>query len=157
MAFVFIWMIFLSKMLMIFHLFKFVLLKHYLSCVCFLLFQRIFESCSITMILMHHSPMTSSNGTIYTLLALCAGHSPVTGKFPSQSPVTHSFDAFFDLRRNKRLSKQSRRWWFETSPCSLRRHCNALEYVLTQYNKPTLNPRLVGRQIAKYDTSGIIS
>ena len=29
--------------------------------------------------------------------------SPV--KFPSQSPVTRSFDGFFDLRLNKRLSK----------------------------------------------------
>ena len=41
------------------------------------------------------------------LLALCAGNSPVTGEFPSQRPVTRSFDAFFDLRLNKRLSKQS--------------------------------------------------
>ena len=31
----------------------------------------------------------------------------VTGEFPSQRPVTRSFDAFFDLLLNKRLSKQS--------------------------------------------------
>ena len=30
------------------------------------------------------------------LLALCAGNSPVNGEFPSQKPVTQSFDAFFD-------------------------------------------------------------
>ena len=48
------------------------------------------------------------------LLALCAGNSPVTGEFPSQRPVTRSFDVFFDLRLNKQLSKQSRGWWFET-------------------------------------------
>ena len=41
------------------------------------------------------------------LLALCAGNSPVTGEFPSQRLVTRSFDVFFDLRQNKRLSKQS--------------------------------------------------
>ena len=29
---------------------------------------------------------------------------PVTGEFPSQKPVTRSFDIFFDLRLNKRLS-----------------------------------------------------
>ena len=29
----------------------------------------------------------------------------VTGEFPTQRPVTRSFDAFFDLRLNKRLSK----------------------------------------------------
>ena len=31
------------------------------------------------------------------LLALCAGNSPVPGEFPSQKPVTQSFDVFFDL------------------------------------------------------------
>ena len=56
---------------------------------------------------------------LFTLLALCAGNSPVTGKFPSQRPVTRGFDVFFDLRLNKRLSKQSRRWWFGTLSRSL--------------------------------------
>ena len=58
------------------------------------------------------------------LLVLCAGNSPVTGDFPSQRPVTRSFDVFFDLRLNKRLSKQSWGWWFETPLHSLWRHCN---------------------------------
>ena len=40
------------------------------------------------------------------LLALCEGNSPVTGEFPSQRPVTPSFDVFFDLHPNKQLSKQ---------------------------------------------------
>ena len=53
-----------------------------------------------------------------------AENSPVTGEFPSQRPVTRSFDIFFDLRLNKRLSKQSRRWWFEALSRSLWRHCN---------------------------------
>ena len=35
--------------------------------------------------------------TFSTLLALCEGNSPVTGEFPSQRPVTWSFDVFFDL------------------------------------------------------------
>ena len=64
--------------------------------------------------------------TLSTLLALCAGNSPVTGAFPSLRPVTRSFDVFFDLRLNKRLSKQSWGWWFETPSRSLWRHCNAL-------------------------------
>ena len=51
--------------------------------------------------------MTSSNGNFSALLAICAGNSPVTGEFPSQIPVTRSFDVFFDLLLNKRLSKQS--------------------------------------------------
>ena len=33
--------------------------------------------------------------TSFALLALCAGNSPVTGEFPSQRPVTRSFDVFF--------------------------------------------------------------
>ena len=52
--------------------------------------------------------------TFSALLALCAGNSPVNGEFPSQRPVTRSFDIFFDLRLNKRSSKQARGWWFET-------------------------------------------
>ena len=62
--------------------------------------------------------------TFSALLALCAGNSSVTGEFPSQRPVTRGFHVFFDLRLNKRLSKQSRRRWFETPSRSLWRHCN---------------------------------
>ena len=43
----------------------------------------------------------------------------VTGEFPPQSPVTRSFDLFLDLRLNKRLSKQSWSWWFETPSIAL--------------------------------------
>ena len=35
--------------------------------------------------------------TFSALLALCEGNSPVTGEFPSQRPVSRSFDIFFDL------------------------------------------------------------
>ena len=63
-------------------------------------------------------------GTFSALLALCAGNSPITGEFPTQRPVTRSFDVFFDLRLNKWLSKQSRGWWFETPLCPLWRHRN---------------------------------
>ena len=43
---------------------------------------------------------------VSALLAIYAGNSPVTGEFPAQRPVAQSFDVFFDLRLNKRLSKQ---------------------------------------------------
>ena len=62
--------------------------------------------------------------TFSASLALCAGNSPVAGEFPSQRPVTRSFDVFFHLRLNKRLGKQSWDGWLETPPCSLWRHCN---------------------------------
>ena len=48
------------------------------------------------------------------LLAICVGNSLVSGDFPAQRPVTRSFDVFFDLRLDKRLSKQSWGWSFET-------------------------------------------
>ena len=60
------------------------------------------------------------------LLAICAGNSPVPGEFPTQRPVTRSFDVFFDMRLNKRLSKQSWGWWFKTLSCPLWRHRNDL-------------------------------
>ena len=62
--------------------------------------------------------------TFSALLAICAGNSPVPGEFLAQRPVTRSFDVFFDLRLNKRLSKQSWGWWFETPSRPLWRHCN---------------------------------
>ena len=77
--------------------------------------------------LTHHLfMMTLSNGKFAALLALYAGNSPVTGEFPTQRPVTRSFDVFFDLRLNKRLSKQSWGWWFETPSRPLWCHCNVL-------------------------------
>ena len=56
--------------------------------------------------------------------ALCEGNSPVTGEFPSQRPVTQGFGVFFDLRLNKRFSKQSRLRWFEKPSRSWWRHYN---------------------------------
>ena len=53
--------------------------------------------------------MTSSTGNIFRVIGhLC--YSPMTGEFPAQRPVTRNFDVFFDLRLNKRLSKQWRGW-----------------------------------------------
>ena len=52
----------------------------------------------------------------------------VTGEFPSQRPMTWSFDVFFYLRLNKRLSKQSSRQRFETPPRSLWCHYNGQRF-----------------------------
>ena len=65
--------------------------------------------------------------TFSALLAICAGNSPVSGEFPTQRPVTRSFDVYFDLRLDKRLSKQSLGWWFETLSHSLWRHRNVID------------------------------
>ena len=58
--------------------------------------------------------------TFSALLAICAGNSPVPDEFPRQRPVTRSFDVFFDLRLNKRLSKQ---WWYAIVPILTSQWC----------------------------------
>ena len=70
------------------------------------------------------SMMTSSNGNIFRVTGPLCGEFTGPGEFPAQRPVTQSFDVFFDLRLNKRLSEQSWGWWFETQSGSLWRHCN---------------------------------
>ena len=101
--------------------------------------------------------------TFSVLLAICAGNSPVPGEFPAQRPVTRNFDVFFDLRLNKRLSKQTWGWWLETLLCSLWRHCNAtISHEISSgiadniicptrhycYNKPWLYLRIIPAYIA---------
>ena len=68
--------------------------------------------------------MTSSNGNIFCVTGPLCGEFTGPGKFPAQRPVTRSFDVFFDLGLNKRLSKQPRDWWIETLSWSLWRQCN---------------------------------
>ena len=70
--------------------------------------------------------------TFSALLALCAGNSPATGEFPAQRPVTRSFDAFLELRLNKRLRKHSLGWCFEMPSRPLWRHCNEIECLSRQ-------------------------
>ena len=86
--------------------------------------------------------LTSSNGNICRVTGPLCGEFTGPGEFPTQRPVTRSFDVFFDLRLNKRVSKQPSGWWFETLSRSLWRHCNvfmcfcwfwAIIYV-TQYH-----------------------
>ena len=72
--------------------------------------------------------MTSSNRNIFRVTGHLCGEFAVPGEFPPppppQRPVTRSFDVFFDLRLDKRLSKQSWGRWFDTPSRPLWRHCN---------------------------------
>ena len=78
--------------------------------------------------------MTSSNGNIFRVTGPLCGEFAGLGEFPTQRPVTRSFDVFFDLRLNKRLSKQPLGWWFETPAWSLWRHRNAIMVCLELAN-----------------------
>ena len=71
--------------------------------------------------------MTSSNGIIFRYTC------PLCGEFTGHQwiPRTKASDAelwfFFDLRLNKRLSKQSWGWWFETPSRPLWRQSNVVK------------------------------
>ena len=82
--------------------------------------------------------MTSSNGNIFRVTGPLCGEFTGPGELPTRRPVTRSFDVFFDLRLNKRLSKQPWGWWFETLSCPLWRHGNGKYGICEQilYRKP---------------------
>ena len=80
--------------------------------------------------------------TFSALLALCARNSPVTGAFPSQRPVTRSVDVFFDLRLNKRLSEQLRRWRFGMQSRSLWHYNGVHKWSQSLYNPSYISARI---------------
>ena len=78
--------------------------------------------------------MTSSNGNITRVTGPLCGEFTGSGEFPTQRPVTRSFDGFFYPRLNKRLTKQPWAWWFETPSWSLWRQCNGIsQHVLYKF------------------------
>ena len=68
----------------------------------------------------HKAMMTSSNGNIFRVTG------PLCREFTGHQ---RNFDVFFDLHLNKRLSKQSWGWWFETPSCSVWLHCYKQPFV----------------------------
>ena len=83
--------------------------------------------------------------TFSALLFLFCGEFTGPGEFPTQRPVTRSFDVFFDLHLNKRLSKQPWGWWFETLSWSLWR-CNAKAtetFIMPYHVPPRSSHRLI--------------
>ena len=95
--------------------------------ICLMIFYSSYANAKCNIMLQYsklHIMMTSSNGTIFRVTGPLCGEFIGPGEFPTQRPVTRRFDVFFDLRLNKRLSKQSWGWWFETLHWSLWRQCN---------------------------------
>ena len=85
------------------------------------------------------------------LMALCAGNLPLTGEFPAQRPVTCNFDVFFDLRLNKRFSRQSWGWWFETPSLPLLRHCNVYLWYVMKCKLSFHTFMFIGLQVRKLE------
>ena len=77
--------------------------------------------------------MTSSNGNIFRVTGPLCGEFTGPGEFPAQRPVTRSFDVFFELRPNKRLSKQ---------PWRRRRgHCDVIVMFVFPSPRPLNNKK----------------
>ena len=67
-----------------------------------------------------------SNGNIYRVTGLLCGEFTGHRWINLTKASDAELDAFFDLRLNKRLNKQSGRRWFETPSRPLWRHCHGL-------------------------------
>ena len=67
--------------------------------------------------------MTSPNTDIFRVTGPLWGESNGHRWVPLKKASDAEVEVFFDLHTNKRLSKQSRRWWVETPSLSLWRHC----------------------------------
>ena len=93
--------------------------------------------------------------TFSALLAICAGNSLVTREFTSQRPVTRTFDVFFDLRLNKRLSKQSWGWWVEMPSRPLWRHSNVLSFLSLHWLFTQSFIQMQIKKIAKLRVTGL--
>ena len=77
------------------------------------------------------SMKTSSNGNISRVTGHLCGEFTGPRWIPRTKAMIRSFYVFFDLRLNKRLSKHSWGWWFETLPRPLWRHSNAMREDVT--------------------------
>ena len=93
--------------------------------------------------------MTSSNGNIFRVTGHLCGEFTCPSEFPTQRPVTRSFDVFFDLPLNKRLRKQSWAWWFETLSHPLWRHCKVdIGHYLNNGDWSSISPQRNGKHLA---------
>ena len=87
--------------------------------------------------------MTSSNGNIFRVAGHLCWEFTDPRWIPAQRPVTRSFDVFYDLHPNKRLSKQWWGWWFETPSCPLWRHRNGPGTKLAIFSYSVISISLV--------------
>ena len=70
--------------------------------------------------------MTSSNGNIFRVTGPLCAEFTGPGEFPTQRPVTRSFDVFFDLRLNER-------WVNNREAGDLRRYRGHYDVIVMQY------------------------
>ena len=110
----------------------------------------------------YYKPGTSIRNRVYTvpwwrlqmeifstLLGLCAGNSPVTGKFPARRPMTRNFDVFFICARGN--------GWVNTSEAGDLRHHRTYHDVTAMAAFPLVEFHRLQRQRAcKYVNPGCL-
>ena len=100
--------------------------------------------------------MTSSNVNIFRVTGDLCGEFTVHRWIPAQRSETRNFDVFLDLRLNKRLSKQSWGWWFETLWRPLWRQCNvtSVNKLWGNLHQSTTISRIMHLQVGIITTVG---
>ena len=83
------------------------------------------------------------------------GRDSVSNNQPHKRPVTRNFDVFFDLRLNKRLSKQWWGWWFETLSRPLWRHCDATSFRVMTWCRRARSHYLINVRSSSVKSSSI--
>ena len=87
--------------------------------------------------IIHFHKMTSSNGMIFRVTGPLCGEFTGPGEFPTQGPVTRSFDIFFDMRHV----------WVNTRDAGdLRCHCTHHDVIIMirfTFNRTGIYPVLV--------------
>ena len=101
-----------------------------------------------------YSMMTSSNGNIFRVTGHLCREFTGPGELPAQRPVTRSFDVFFDLSLNKRLSKPTRGWWFETQSRPLWRHSNFRDHTRNVLSMEQITPNSKGLDYLDFVAGG---
>ena len=81
--------------------------------------------------------------TFSALLALCAGNSPVNGEFPSQRPVTRSFDVSL-------ICAWINAWVNNREAGDLRRHCAHYDVTVMYWEFELLSPPFLQFDCYKY-------
>ena len=91
------------------------------------------------------------------LLVICAGKFTGSRWISRTKASDVELWCFFDLRPNKRLSKQSWSWWFETPSCPFWRHSNGKPPPTPAQSKKTVRTFLCTRANASGSEATLIN
>ena len=93
---------------------------------------------------------TSSNGNVFRVTGSLCGEITVHRWIPLTKASDAELWFFFHLYLNKRLSKQSWGWWFETPSRSLWRHCNESTRCWCEPHIPAMIIYIYPRKVTRW-------